>query len=76
MAAATAGRAVVEIFKQLRKDLKMSRNLKALIQDENGGELLESALILGLIVVAAFIVIGAVGTKALAKWTSLSSLLD
>lgn len=54
----------------------MSRNLKALIQDENGGELLESALILGLIVVAAFIVIGAVGTKALAKWTSLSSLLD
>lgn len=54
----------------------MSRKLGQLVADENGGELIESALILGLIVVAAFVVIGSLGTKVLARWTSLSSLLD
>jgi Flp pilus assembly pilin Flp len=44
-----------------------------LIQDEQGGEVLEYALIAGLIVVAAIAVIGAVGTKVLARWTSLNS---
>ena len=41
--------------------------------DEQGGEVLEYALIAGLIVVAAIAVIGAVGTKVLARWTSLNS---
>ena len=43
------------------------------IKDEQGGEVLEYALIAGLIVVAAIAVIGAVGTKVLARWTSLNS---
>ena len=43
-----------------------------LARDERGGEVLEYALIAGLIVVAAIAVIGSVGTKVLAKWTSLN----
>jgi Flp pilus assembly pilin Flp len=44
-----------------------------LVKDEQGGEVLEYALIAGLIVVAAIAVIGAVGTKVVARWTSLNS---
>jgi Flp pilus assembly pilin Flp len=47
--------------------------LKKLIIDERGGEVLEYALIAGLIVVAAIAVIGAVGTKVLGTWGSLNS---
>jgi Flp pilus assembly pilin Flp len=47
--------------------------LKRLVADERGGEVLEYALIAGLIVVAAIAVIGTVGTKVLARWTSLDS---
>jgi pilus assembly protein Flp/PilA len=46
-----------------------------LIRDERGGEVLEYALIAGLIVVAAIAVIGTVGTKVLARWTSVDSSL-
>jgi Flp pilus assembly pilin Flp len=44
-----------------------------LVRDEQGGEVLEYALIAGLIVVAAITVIGSVGTKVAAKWSSLNS---
>jgi len=47
--------------------------LRQIICDENGGEVLEYALIAGLIVVAALSLIGAVGGKVVAKWTSLNS---
>lgn len=43
----------------------------ALVWDEAGGEVLEYALIVGLIVVAAIAAITSVGTKVLARWTSL-----
>ena len=43
-----------------------------LVRDEAGGEVLEYALIAGLIVIAAIAVIGSVGTKVLARWTSLN----
>ena len=49
-----------------RKDL-----FGRLVKDEQGGEVLEYALVAGLIVVAAIAVIGSVGTKVLARWTSL-----
>ena len=42
---------------------------------ESGGEVLEYALIAGLIVVAAIAVITSVGGKVLARWTSLNSSL-
>jgi len=44
-----------------------------LVRDEQGGEVLEYALIAGLIVVAAIAVISSVGTKVLGRWSSLNS---
>jgi Flp pilus assembly pilin Flp len=51
----------------------MKNLLKKLVKDEQGGEVLEYALIAGLIVVAAIAVIGSVGTKVLARWNSLDA---
>ena len=42
------------------------------ISAEDGGEVLEYALVAGLIVVAAIAAITSVGTKVLARWTSLN----
>jgi pilus assembly protein Flp/PilA len=54
--------------------MKTLKNMVAkLVRDEQGGEVLEYALIAGLIVVAAIAVIGSVGTKVLARWTSLNA---
>jgi Flp pilus assembly pilin Flp len=44
-----------------------------LMKDEQGGEVLEYALIMGLIVVVAIGLISAVGTKVLGRWTSLNN---
>lgn len=58
--------------------MHMNKAFKAmgrLIADENGGEVLEYALIAGLIIVAAIAVITSVGTKVVARWTSLNSSL-
>jgi len=53
---------------------KALKNLVSkLVRDEQGGEVLEYALIAGLIVVASIATIVAVGGKVLARWTSLSS---
>jgi Flp pilus assembly pilin Flp len=52
-----------------------TNSLRRLVRDDRGGEVLEYALIAGLIVVAAIAVIGTVGTKVLARWTSLNSSL-
>ena len=49
--------------------------LSKLLRDERGGEVLEYALVAGLIVVAAIAVIGSVGTKVLARWNSLNASL-
>jgi Flp pilus assembly pilin Flp len=43
--------------------------------DEAGGEVLEYSLVAGLIVIAAISLIANIGTKVLAKWTSLNSKL-
>jgi pilus assembly protein Flp/PilA len=51
----------------------LSNKFAKLVRDEDGGEVLEYALIMGLIVVVAIAVIGAVGTKVVARWTSLNA---
>jgi pilus assembly protein Flp/PilA len=53
--------------------MKAMNLLAKLVRDEQGGEVLEYALIVGLIIVAAIAAITSVGTKVLAKWTSLNS---
>ena len=45
------------------------------LRDDRGGEVLEYALVAGLIVVACISMIGCVGTKVLARWSSLNSSL-
>jgi Flp pilus assembly pilin Flp len=60
--------------KTKEKIMKAFKNVVAkLVRDEQGGEVLEYALIAGLIVVAAIAVIGSVGTKVLARWNSLNA---
>ena len=53
----------------------MSKVLSRLLSDENGGEVLEYALIAGLIIVGAIALITSVGTKVVARWTSLDTSL-
>ena len=53
----------------------MSRLLRELIRDERGAEVLEYALIAGLIVIGAIALIASVGGKALARWQSVDSSL-
>lgn len=54
--------------------MKTLMNLvKRLANDDQGGEVLEYALVGGLIVVAAIAVIGAVGSKVLARWNALDA---
>jgi len=54
---------------------KLCTTLCAVARDEQGGEVLEYALIAGLIVVVAISVITSVGGKVLARWTSLNNSL-
>ena len=53
--------------------MNIGKIVKNLLTDERGGEVLEYALIAGLIVVAAIAVITSVGGKVLARWQSLNS---
>lgn len=52
--------------------MRINQTIKRLLSEENGGEVLEYALIAGLIVVAAIAVITSVGNKVFARWTSLN----
>ena len=54
---------------------QMTQNLRRLFADEAGTETIEYALVLGLIVVTAIAVIGAVGTRVVARWSSVNSTL-
>jgi pilus assembly protein Flp/PilA len=49
------------------------KGLKNFLRDEAGGEVLEYALIAGLIIVGAIVAITSVGGKVLAKWNSMDS---
>ena len=52
-----------------------ARTIIKLYRDDSGGEVLEYAIVSGLIVIAAIGLIRTVGTKVLAKWSSLNSSL-
>jgi len=56
--------------------MKGFRNLVvSMWRNDQGGEVLEYALVAGLIVVAAIVIIASVGTKVAARWSSLNSSL-
>jgi Flp pilus assembly pilin Flp len=52
---------------------RILRPLYHLLIDDSGGEVFEYALVAGLISIAAITVIGAFGTKVLARWNSVNS---
>jgi len=54
---------------------RMSNIVCRLYSDETGGEVLEYALVAGLIIVGSLAMIAKVGTKVLARWGSLNSSL-
>ena len=51
------------------------RFFRAVAKDDRGGQVIEYALILGLIIVAAIAVIAVTGTKVLARWNAVNSTL-
>jgi Flp pilus assembly pilin Flp len=55
--------------------MSLMTKLAAAWRDDVGGEVIEYALILGLIIVGAITLIAAVGGKVLARWTSVNSSL-
>lgn len=54
---------------------QIQNNIHRLLADQAGTETIEYALVLGLIVVTAIAVIGAVGTRVVARWSSVNSTL-
>ena len=46
---------------------------RTLLGDERGGDVIEWALVAGLIVIATIAVVGAVGTKVLVRWNTVNS---
>ena len=51
----------------------VKREAGRFLADDRGGETIEYALILGLVIVTAIAVIGAVGTRVVARWTSVNN---
>ena len=51
----------------------MKNLLSKLLRDEHGGEVMEYALIAGLIIVGAIALVTAVGGKVLARWQSVDN---
>jgi len=49
--------------------------LARLLREEHGGEVIEYALIMGLIIVGAIAAITTVGSKVIARWTSVNNSL-
>jgi Flp pilus assembly pilin Flp len=58
-------------MKDLRKIL--STWTARFVDDDHGGEVIEYALIIGLIIVTAIVVITSVGGKVMARWQSVNS---
>ena len=48
---------------------------QGMVRDERGGEVIEYALVLGMVIVIAIAVITSVGSKVVARWQSVNSSL-
>jgi len=56
---------------QQETEMRIGKQLAALFSDERGGEVVEYAVVGGLMVLAAIGVIGKIGTKILHDWKSV-----
>jgi Flp pilus assembly pilin Flp len=53
----------------------MLKQIARCLKDENGTEVLEYALILGLLVIVCLLVVGALGNKLVIRWNRIYELL-
>jgi Flp pilus assembly pilin Flp len=53
--------------------MSLFAKLAGLIHDDTGGEVIEYAIVAGLISIAAIAVIGSFGAKVFARWNSINS---
>ncbi len=53
----------------------MRKLFKRLIAQDTGAEILEYVLIAGLVIISAVAIVAVFGTKVLARWTSLNTLI-
>jgi len=53
----------------------LKNTLKRALFEDKGGEVIEYALVIGLIVVVAIAIVGTVGTKVVGRWTSVNTSL-
>lgn len=60
-------------LRRTRRHRAVVRMARRALHEERGGEVIEYAMILGLIVVASVSTIACVGSKVLAKWNSVNS---
>jgi Flp pilus assembly pilin Flp len=60
---------------QLTMEERMKRLLQELVTDEQGTELVESALILGLMVLACYALLTTFGANVLSRWQAISEIL-
>lgn len=56
-----------------RRRRAMQKLAHQALRDESGGEVLEYALVAGLVVTAAISTIACVGTKVLGRWSNIDS---
>jgi len=53
----------------------MGSLINRLVTDERGGEAIEYVLVLGLVVVVALLMMGALGAKITARWREITNAL-
>jgi Flp pilus assembly pilin Flp len=56
-------------------EVVMSKLLVRFLRDEDGSEVVEYALMLGMIVLACMLIIGSLGIKIVARWQDIYDLL-
>ena len=49
------------------------RLVRTFLRDDRGGEIMEYALVAGLVVIGAIALIGGFGAKVVARWTTVNS---
>ena len=54
---------------------RLAAPARRLLADDRGGELMETAIVLALISVAALAVVGAVGVKLVGRWTAVNDAM-
>jgi Flp pilus assembly pilin Flp len=52
---------------------RLGKRIQQFLRNEQGGEVIEYALVAGLVIVTAIAMVGVFGTKVLARWSSVNS---